>query len=234
MPADTRGSPATVARPSASRAVRSTRVATADPGLDGRRHLDRLIGLHRSGLDDPEVGAEPLGAQEAAGELVVTHADPELEARLAGFGHLEHDVPDEPPVADARGPEVDALRREVLAEGARRLWLRCSPPTTGSPRRRRRRPPCRSRRAPGDRPARHPPRRPASARPARRPSPSRWRCSRRDHASGSSVAGPRSPTPACPPGWSSPTQDASVARSGVRPSGNGHHQCGCPAVTCST
>jgi hypothetical protein len=87
------------------------------------RHLDAdlVAGLEAAGLHDAEVGAGALRRGEEVGEVVVAHADAELVAGLAGLADLEHDVADRPSVADPGTREVDALGREVLAEGAERL-----------------------------------------------------------------------------------------------------------------
>ncbi len=55
----------------------------------------------------------------AAGNRGFPDPDPELVAGDPGLADLEDRRPDRPPLADERGAEIEAARREVLAEHAR-------------------------------------------------------------------------------------------------------------------
>ncbi len=103
------------------RRVDSVRPEVADPHRGRRGGLDHdgvARGDHAR-LHDAQVRPGTAGRREAAGEVVVAHADAELVTGLARLGDLEDSRPDPPPVADAGLVEIEADGGEVLAEHAR-------------------------------------------------------------------------------------------------------------------
>jgi hypothetical protein len=80
--------------------------------------LDPVAGADLALADDAQVRPRPAGGGEGLQEFRVAHPDAELEAGKARLGDLELSRADPPAFADQRLAQVDAVNREVVAEGA--------------------------------------------------------------------------------------------------------------------
>jgi hypothetical protein len=77
---------------------------------------DRVAGLHRALLEDPEVEPRAVVGDEQRRHRRLRHADPDAVARHPRLGDLEQRFADAVAVADAHLVVGDALDGEVLPE----------------------------------------------------------------------------------------------------------------------
>ena len=141
-----------------------------EDGPRHRRHRHVVAGPARTSTGSPAATSPAVTTRRyapgrpASAKRLTMPGSPKRMPSLAhgsrGWHDLELGGAGPPALADPGARDVDALDREVLAEGARReLAAQCLPPTTRRPRRRTRTPPCPGRRARAGRPARRLPRR---------------------------------------------------------------------------